>query len=304
MSRSLSLTVEPGLRDRVVERVCGMPGVTSVALRVGASVSPAGDLIGIDATNEATLVILELLAEMGALDNGSLRLGEPTAMIAPAHRDEVTRQGNEASWEEMSERLRRDTNVTSNFLLLMAMAGAISTFGLVSDTLHIVIGGMLIAPGFEPLLRTVFGILGRRHGWRDGVWSSLAGYLVLAAGAGAALPIALLPQDRTAAELPHLNWVMYWSSIQVSGLVVSLAAGVAGAVIVSARLTVFATGVMVALALVPSMALFGVGLAVGNLDLLLGGLQRWAAEVLCVLLGGGVVLALKRRILHHRQVYD
>jgi hypothetical protein len=110
--------------------------------------------------------------------------------------------------------------------------------------------------------------------------------------------------SRTAAELPHLHWVMYWSSIQVSGLVVSLAAGVAGAVIVSARLTVFATGVMVALALVPSMALFGIGLVAGNPDIMLGGLQRWAVEVLCVLLGGGVVLALKRRILHHRRVFD
>jgi hypothetical protein len=37
---------------------------------------------------------------------------------------------------------------------------------LVSDTLHIVIGGMLIAPGFEPLLRIIFGMLGRRHSWR------------------------------------------------------------------------------------------------------------------------------------------
>jgi hypothetical protein len=66
---------------------------------------------------------------------------------------------------------------------------------------------------------------------------TLAGYLVLAAGAAAALPIVLLLQDRMAAELPHLHWVIYWSSIQASGLVVSLAAGVAGAVIVSARLT-------------------------------------------------------------------
>jgi uncharacterized membrane protein len=48
----------------------------------------------------------------------------------------------------------------------------------------------------------------------------------------------------------------------------------------------------------------GVGLVAGNLDLVLGGLQRWAVEVLCVLLGGGVVLALKRRILHHHRVFD
>jgi hypothetical protein len=61
---------------------------------------------------------------------------------------------------------------------------------------------------------------------------------------------------------------------------------------------------VVAPALVPSMALFGVGLVTGNLAFVLGGLQRWEVEVLCVLLGGGVVLALKRRLLHHRRVFN
>jgi hypothetical protein len=79
---------------------------------------------------------------------------------------------------------------------------------------------------------------------------------------------------------------------------------VAVATIVSGRLTVVATGVMVALALVPSMKLVGMGLAVGSLELVLGGLQRWTIEVACVLAGGGAVLGLKRWILHRRQVFD
>jgi len=62
--------------------------------------------------------------------------------------------------------------------------------------------------------------------------------------------------------------------------------------------------VMVALALVPSMALVGVGLASGNPGLALGGLLRWGVEVTCVLVAGGTVLAIKRRVLHHRPVLD
>jgi uncharacterized membrane protein len=79
---------------------------------------------------------------------------------------------------------------------------------------------------------------------------------------------------------------------------------VAGATIVSARLTVFATGVMVALALVPSMALVGMGLASGNPGLALGGSAAVGTAVLCVLVAGGTVLAIKRRFLHRRRVYD
>lgn len=304
MSRRIDLSLPAELRMRIVDRVQAMPGVSSVVLQPGASLDPAGDALRIDATNDATLEILTLLDEAGVFAQGSVTLGEPTAIIAPLHVAALDRQGNEAAWEEMSEQLRRDTNVTPNFLLLMVASGAIATFGLVSDTLHVVLGAMLIAPGFEPLLRMVFGLAGQRHRAAAGLRSSLAGYLALAAGAAAALPVALLLQGRAATELPGLHWAGYWSSVQPSGVVVSLVAGVAGATIVSARLTVFATGVMLALALVPSMALVGLGLASGNPGLALGGLLRWGVEVLCVLLAGGAVLAIKRRILHRRRVVD
>lgn len=304
MSRRIDLSLPPEVRIRIMERIRDMPSVSSVTLQTGASVSPPGDAVRIDATNEAALAVLKLLDETGAFEKGSITLSEPTAIIAPQHLKEVDQQGNETAWEEMGEQLRRDTNVTPNFLLLMATSGAVAAFGLVSDTLHIVLGAMLIAPGFEPLLRTLFGIMGHQQGPGAGLRSSVAGYLAMAAGAAAALPLALLLEDRAAGDLPGLHWAGYWSSVQASGIAVSLVAGVAGATIVSARLTVFATGVMVALALVPSMALVGLGLASGNLGLAAGGFLRWGVEVLCVLLAGGTVLAIKRRVLHHRRVFD
>ena len=304
MSRRIILSIPSELRSQVIEGVQELSGVVSISLHVGSSVNPPGDIVSIDATNEAALAIMKLLDEKNVLESGSVTLSEPTAIIAPPHLAKLERQGNEGAWEEVGEQLRRDTNVTFNFLLLMAASGAVASFGLVADTLHVVVGAMLIAPGFEPLLRIVFGLMGRQHGPGPGLRSSLAGYLALAIGAAAALPLALLLQGREAAELPELQWAGYWSSIQASGIAVSLMAGAAGAVIVSARLTVFATGVMVALALVPAMALVGLGLVSGNLELAFGGIQRWAVEVLCVLAAGGAVLAVKRRVLHYRHVFD
>lgn len=304
MSRRIQLSTTPELSARILGRLEGMAGIASVSLQAGASVHPPGDVLTIDATNEAARAILKLLDELDAFEGGCVTLGEPTAVIAPRHHAVLSRQGNEAAWEDVAEQLRRDTNVTVNYLLLMTVAGAIACFGVVAGTLHIVVGAMLIAPGFEPVLRIAFGALGRRHGAREGLRSVVAGYLALAAGAAAALPLALLLEGRTAEELPELHWAAYWSSLQASGVVVSLFAGAAGATIMSGRLTVFATGVMVALALVPSMALVGMGLASGNLALALGGLLRWGTEVCCVLVAGGAVLALKRRILHHRRVFD
>jgi hypothetical protein len=59
--------------------------------------------------------------------------------------------------------------------------------------------------------------------------------------------------------------------------------------------------VMVALALVPSMALIGMGVATLDPGLALGAAGRWGVEALCVIFGGGSILALKRALLHRRR---
>jgi hypothetical protein len=58
---------------------------------------------------------------------------------------------------------------------------------------------------------------------------------------------------------------------------------------------------MIALALVPSMALVGMGLGSGNLGLALDAMARWVVEAFCVLSAGGMTLAVKKWLLHRRK---
>lgn len=81
-------------------------------------------------------------------------------------------------------------------------------------------------------------------------------------------------------------------------VLISFLAGTAGGFIITTRMKVLATGVMVLLALVPSIGLVGAGLALGEWDLAGGALVRWLADVACILLGGGGVIAAKRAIFH------
>jgi hypothetical protein len=76
----------------------------------------------------------------------------------------------------------------------------------------------------------------------------------------------------------------------------------AGGVVVSSRMKVLATGAMVALAIIPSMALIGMGLAMGNLELALGAFGRWSVEVGCLILGDGSIMVLKWTLLHRRRL--
>lgn len=300
MPRRINVTISPEMRTRIVDHLKGRPGVASITLHRGASLGSDDDVLSIDTSNNAALAAIKYLDQIGALKAGSVTISEPSMVISSGQARSLDDEGNEAIWEEMGALMRRESNLSINYLLLMTLSGAIAAFGLVTDTLHIVIGAMLVAPGYAPLLRIAFGLLGHRYSARAGIWSTCVGYLLLGAGGLIGTGLALWLHKNAATDLTSLYWVDYWSKITATGVVTSLLAGIAGGVITSSRQTVLATGVMVALALVPSMAIVGMGLGSGNLDLALDALARWGVEALCVLVGGGLTLAAKQALVHRR----
>jgi hypothetical protein len=276
-------------------------GIARITLQPRASLRPEGDVLTIEAANQASGEIVNILDDLDMLRAGAVTISEPNATVAADAARAIDEEGNDAIWEEIGAMMRQDTNPSFNFLALMALAGAVAAFGIVSETIHIVVGAMLIAPGFEPLLRIVFGLLGDRHSAVAGLKATVLGYLILAVFAGVTVLVALPLTGKTAAALADGYWANYWSSIAGEGIATSLLAGIAGGVIVSSRMKVLATGVMVALAIVPSTALIGMGLSTGNLNLAAGAVARWAVEAGCVLVGGGSIMVAKRFLLHRRQ---
>ncbi|UEM22261.1 DUF389 domain-containing protein [Skermanella mucosa] len=301
MPRTITITTSPDTRNRIAERLRDQPGIASVTLHRGAAMGSDDDVLTVDLTNNAALDVIRLLDAMGVLEAGSVTVSEPSVVISSGDARPLDEEGNEAIWEEVGSLLRRESNLSINYLLLMTLSGAVAAFGLVTDTLHVVIGAMLIAPGFAPLLRIAFGALGHRGGMMAGIKSTAAGYLLLAFGAALGMALALALHGNTVSDLTSLHWVNYWSKVEATGVATSLIAGIAGGVITSSRQTVFATGVMIALALVPSMALVGMGLGAGNVELAIDALGRWAVEAFCVLSAGGITLAAKKRLLHRRK---
>ncbi|WP_164876164.1 DUF389 domain-containing protein [Falsirhodobacter deserti] len=299
MSRQIEFTGSPADCALLLERLQKQEGIARILLQRGAGQQPEGDVVVIEAANQASEEILNMLSDLGLLHAGAVSITEPNATIRAQAAATINEEGNDAIWEEIGTMMRQDTNPSFNFIALMALAGAVAAFGIASDTIHVVVGAMLIAPGFEPLLRIVFGIAGDRHSTRAGLRSTALGYAALAIAAAAATPVALAATGTSAEDLAQAYWANYWSSIKADGLATSVLAGVAGGIIVSSRLKVLATGVMVALALIPSMALVGMGLATGNTEMMLNAAGRWAVEAACVIFAGGAVIMAKRR--RHRR---
>lgn len=302
MPRTIEVTLSSDKTESLINRLKEIEGVTGLALQRGASLRPAGDVVTIQTTNDGARTVLKNLAELDVLSGGSVRTTEPRSLMSPPYQNGIDRESNETIWEEMASLLRRDTNLSANYLLLMSFAGAVAAIGLWTDTLHIVVGAMVIAPGFEPLLRVPFGFIGGPRVLASrGLSSTIGGYLALALGAALTLLILMMIDAERTSNLETRSWVRYWSSVTSSGVLLSLVAGAAGAVTVTAQRSVLSAGVMIALALVPSMSIVGMALVVGDFALAGRGLGRWAVEAASVIVSSAVVLGMKQAFIHRRR---
>jgi uncharacterized membrane protein len=163
---------------------------------------------------------------------------------------------------------------------------------------------MLIAPGFQPIVRAAAGIVSRSTTWRLGVAHLLQGYAVLAiAAAATAVLLQALGKSALGSEASYLPagvLISYWTSITIPGIVVTAAAGTAGAILIATDRAILTAGVMVGLALVPGAAITGLAAASGDVHLAGRGATRWLMEVAIVLIVSLLVLAWKQARLHRR----
>ncbi|RUR31657.1 DUF389 domain-containing protein [Vreelandella nanhaiensis] len=301
MPRTIEVSAPTKTIDAILERIELVQGVVSISLQKGASLSPPGDVLTIQATDEATRLLLGTLTDLNASVDGTISLSEPTSLLSSEHQRLINKESNETIWDDMAFLLRRDTNLSVNYLMLMALAGAITAAGLWSDTLHLIVGSMIIAPAFEPLLRLPLGLITRaKELIPSGLISTGAGYLALAMGAAFATMILMLWESGEKPGLADQQWINYWTSLSFSGVLISCFGAIAGPIIVTAQRSVMTVGVMITLALIPSMGIVGMGLVIGDLALAGQGFMRWCVDAALVTTMSAIVFGLKKRFLHYR----
>lgn len=92
--------------------------------------------------------------------------------------------------------------------------------------------------------------------------------------------------------------VSYWTTTTWTSVLVGAAGGVAGGLLIVVNRRVLATGVVIALALVPSLALAVLELSLGEPGLAAKAALRWATDAVLVVIGCAAVFALKRAADH------
>lgn len=186
------------------------------------------------------------------------------------HRQEISRLWNSlrdelrgpaedtVSSEEVALAMQRASVPTLSFFLMLALATSIATLGLLANSTPAIIGAMIIAPLMAPIMSLAFGIVDFDI--------RLTARSIFSVTAGIALVVGLAYlQTRLVGLRIAESEILDRTSPSLIDLGVAMAAGAAAAFAYSRRSIMNSiAGVAIAVALVPPLAVTGIGIAMGR----------------------------------------
>lgn len=192
------------------------------------------------------------------------------------------RMSREELWHNVEDQLK----LTWVSFFLAGLSAVVATIGLMRGSVALIIGAMILAPFLGPnvalSLGTTLGDL--RMAWRA--------TLINISGMGFAALIAVImgmaiPFDATNPEIVSRTYTTY------GDMAVALAAGAAGVLAFTTQLSATMMGVMVAVALLPPLAAFGMLLGAGQMRDAMGALVLVITNIACINLSGVGVFLLQ-----------
>ncbi|GAA4896748.1 DUF389 domain-containing protein [Actinomycetospora straminea] len=302
MHHQIDVTVPSSAADDVSAELARHGGVLALTRQQDGSVKPPGDVLSVHVLNRSiddVLAIIERAQEHGPITMATVRT---ESVVATGAQEAVEDDADESPWEEFERTLRHHGRISTNYLALMALGGAIAVAGLLSPPVPQALAlaaSAIIAPAFEPVAKlAVAALRGSLYRIRRSLVSVVVGYLVLAAGGGVTFLVMRALGMGAPEMLATSEGVHMVVDPTVADWLVGAGGAIAGLVIITSFREAVLAGALIALALVPAAALVGIGVVSGDWTLALEGLQRTGADMgLVVVLGGAVVLVKDR--LHH-----
>ena len=284
--RIIDCYVRPEEADRVVEAARGS--------ELRAVVSDAGELrhVRVAIPKGSPDAFLEKITDAVHFDDADETfyvVSEPLA-IRPVEEEEASDKGEgerEAARDEIEALAEQGGVIGRSFLVLSAAAAVLATGGLIIENIPVVVGAMVIAPVFKPIVAVTAGItLGRGRFIGRGL-------LCLAITLGMAIVFGAL--ITLATPLVEINQALAArSDLNLFALIVALAAGAAAGytVIQNDRITMI--GIVVAASLVPAACALGVGLGLMDVALMIGSASTLASNLLGISLAMLLVMRIEQ----------
>jgi uncharacterized hydrophobic protein (TIGR00341 family) len=183
------------------------------------------------------------------------------------------------SREELYEDIKDAARSSRVYLTMVVLATVVVTIGLHQNSVAVIIGAMVIAPLLGPNVALALGTtLGDLSLLRRALLTALAGI-------GTAMALSVIIGMLVQVD-PAMSEVAYRTRVGLGDIAVALASGCAGALAFTTGVSATLIGVMVAVALLPPLATFGLLLGGGHPAPAMGALSLFMMNLICVNLAG------------------
>ncbi len=188
--------------------------------------------------------------------------------------------------EEILAQVEKDTQLDSNFILLVILSAIVAAIGLLENNLAVIVGAMVIAPLLGPNIAFSLGAsLGETKLVIESLKSIFAGVIIailFSIGLG-----LVWPGNFDSVELMSRTDVAY------SGTAIALASGAAASLSLVSGTSSVLVGVMVAVALMPPAVTIGLMLSIGEFNHALGAALLLAVNIVCINLSSKLVFLFR-----------
>ena len=293
--------VAPGeLAERVLALLERWPAVLNVVRLPDAARRPRGDIILFDVPREDASVLVAELRELGIERDGTISIQEiESAPSRLAQQAIAAARGSPADavvWEEVEQRTSESAELSGSFVAFMVIATLIAAVGILTDSVVLIIGAMVVGPEFGPLAGVCIAIVERRlplarrsltalaFGFATAIAVTLVATVVFRA-------LDLAPDALGAVSHPTTLFISEPSTFSV---IVALLAGVAGVLSLTTAKSGALIGVLISVTTIPAAANVGVALAYADWNEFAGALAQLTLNLASIVVAGVATLSLQR----------
>lgn len=204
---------------------------------------------------------------------------------------------DDQAMEEVYSRLREEGRATPYYGTLMVMAGLLAAVAVLTNSIPVLIGAMVIAPVLSPLALTALAVVLGKTSVAARAFGVAIGGIALATVA-AVLCTWLLDVAGIISEGESLvNRQLLEERVRPGwySAIAALAAGVTGMLAVLKNKSDMLVGTVAAVALVPGAAAAGIALKAGDSERALGGFALLSLNVVLIFVMGVLVLLVLGR---------
>ena len=189
-------------------------------------------------------------------------------------------------FQELFKVLRENAKLSSSFIVMMILATLIATFGLFGDSSPVIIGAMILAPIIAPIVSFSMGMVRYDTNMlKAGIVTILIGTivaLIFAAGVSVIIPLKVLTGEINARLSPNLL-----------DMGIAVASGVAAAYAHAKEgIAKSLAGVAIAVALVPPLAVAGIGIGWWDWDVFSGAFLLYLTNLAGIIMFAGITFLL------------